>query len=425
MLAVICALIAASAIFAQANQEANVIAVPEIPIIRSPYATDEIFGMDFAAIDALFPRELEVTYENGVIFVKDFGAGLMEYSSGNIFKEMTLVDGYWTVEANERDDANEFVYAYFSDAVNTREGRAWTTSFYNARRDPYITLNDYDNNVSITIGYDYQYVGNSYSVGNCNYADDYRNGVLANHQVTNPFSNELDSITYDADRNLLYISFYFYDGTGWMYYFPDNGWSSSWVSYKPAEAPEGYSAELDIDYYVSLAPAICKKHLTWENGTCTVCGVVCTHQVGMDAQTGNCSDCGTSIANVKLTLANGANSFYLTLEEAIEEASKNTDSTITLLADANPTVTSYFAIEDGKFTIDLNGFDIFSRTNTTLLLFDCTVTVMDDSQEPGYLHEMINMGSDSRLIVNGGVYQDIQMNANTALTFQKGIVVDQ
>ena len=423
VLAAICAVTVFAAVSSHAAED--IIPVPDFPIIRAPYATDEIFAIDLAAIDALFPRELEMTYENGVISVKDFGAGIMKYNNGNIYTEMTLTDGYWTVEVGDRSNLSyEFFYVYSSDSVNTNQGRVWHITYLNDIRDPYIVLTDYDQNVDLTLAYDYEYIGNSYETDTHNYNDTYRNGVLTKHEVSPFAAGDLSNITYDADRNILYISFYFYDDTGWMYYFPEQGWSSSWANYNPVDAPAGYDEELDLDYYRSLAPAICMEH-TWDEGVCSVCSYSCDHRDGILSDSGVCATCNVFVANAKVTLTNGTEQYFSLLEDALTYAADNTDCTVTLLADCTPTVKSWFEVKSGTFTLDLNGFDVLTMSNTSIITGNTYLTIVDDSEQPGALAQMINMNPGSNITINGGIYSNIQTSNNTNLVFLGGTVTEK
>ena len=51
---------------------------PTLPSIDSAYPDTSTFGIDMDAIDAQFPRELEISYTDGVISIKDFGADKAE-----------------------------------------------------------------------------------------------------------------------------------------------------------------------------------------------------------------------------------------------------------------------------------------------------------------------------------------------------------
>jgi hypothetical protein len=59
--------VGATSVDATEEQERETIPVPEVPAIDRPYKTIEELGIDFAAIDAYFPRNIEVKHENGKV----------------------------------------------------------------------------------------------------------------------------------------------------------------------------------------------------------------------------------------------------------------------------------------------------------------------------------------------------------------------
>ena len=69
-------------VFARA-EATDIIPVPEVPAIDRPYKTIEELGIDFEEIDAYFPQNIEIRYEDGKVYVEDFGASSVEiYDSG-------------------------------------------------------------------------------------------------------------------------------------------------------------------------------------------------------------------------------------------------------------------------------------------------------------------------------------------------------
>ncbi|MBR3878935.1 MAG: hypothetical protein IKJ24_02315, partial [Clostridia bacterium] len=96
---IIATMLIGTTVFAGA-EETDIIPVPEVPAIDRPYKTIEELGIDYEKIDAYFPRQIEIRYEGGKVYVEDFGASSVEIYDSGIYDivSLELIDGYWTAE---------------------------------------------------------------------------------------------------------------------------------------------------------------------------------------------------------------------------------------------------------------------------------------------------------------------------------------
>jgi len=124
----------------------------------------------------------------------------------------------------------------------------------------------------------------------------------------------------------------------------------------------------------------------------------------------------------QVTLADGTVSNHATLEEAIAVASENDGSTVKLLADATATEAGWFNITKGNFTIDLNGFDMIAGDDdhTSILMQNANVTMVDESEEPGRLPDLLNVVSGT-LTIKGGSYLHVLPHDESYIYIEGGV----
>ncbi len=229
--------------FAQDTMERDIIPLPEIPAINRPYKTTEELGIDFKAFDEYFPQNIEIRQEDGKIYVEDIGAGCAKFYTSQT-KDLELVDGYWT-----GDIEGDLQFVYFYSYENYREDKYWHVVYHSdGERDPYIILQD----DSVYIGFSNEYATVSYDSGDYFYVDQYTNGVLDTHSVGNRKDTEIVEVYYDVNGEVSYCQLY---TNTYYYYYPNQGWSSSWISFVECDAPVGYE-DIDETYFTVNKPSL-------------------------------------------------------------------------------------------------------------------------------------------------------------------------
>ncbi len=242
-------LIVGAAISASA-QTTDVIPTPELPAINRPYKTIDELGVDFAAIDACFPKNIEVRYEGGKVYIEDIGAGSVEiYDFGiNNYVSLELIDGYWTA-----DIGGEPQFIYFNSFEEYGEDRYWSATYYgDGTREQYVVINDSTKGVYISFAYEYKNATVQYISGDCYYEDRYENGVLYTHGVSNLNDTDMVETIYGINGSLSYGKLY--SGT-YYYYFPGQGWSSTWGEFTAGDTPAGYES-IDETYFTANKPSL-------------------------------------------------------------------------------------------------------------------------------------------------------------------------
>ena len=233
---------------AEASQAREIIPVPELPAIDRPYQTIEELGIDFEAIDACFPQQIEVKREDNTIYVQDIGVGYVDVSASGYF-ELELVDGYWTAGIEGNLD-----FIYFYSFEDWSEERYWNVVYNgDGTRDAYIVIHDEVKNVSVQFSYEYRNVTVLYNLGDYCYEDQYMGGVLSKHIVSNLQDEErVNEAVYDVNGNLNHCRLY---TDTYYYYFPGQGWSSTWGSFTAGETPLGYE-DVDETYFTANKPSL-------------------------------------------------------------------------------------------------------------------------------------------------------------------------
>ena len=239
--------IGAIAVGATEGQERELIPVPDIPAINRPYKTMDDMGIDFAAIDASFPKNIEVRYEGGKVYIKDIGAGSVSIYASD-FCDLELVDGYWTA-----DIEGELQFIYVNSFEDYGEDRYWSATYHgDGTRDPYVVVNDSTKGVYISFTSEYKNATVQYNSGDCYYEDVYSRGVLDEHGVSNINDTDRVEAIYGVNGSLSYGKLY--TGT-YYYYFPGQGWSSTWGEFTAGDTPEGYE-DIDETYFTANKPSL-------------------------------------------------------------------------------------------------------------------------------------------------------------------------
>ena len=232
-------------------KERDIIPVPEAPAIDRPYKSIEELGIDFESIDAYFPKNIEIRYEEGKVCVEDFGASSLEIYDSGIYDyvSLELIDGYWTAELSA---APTIVYVYCSEP--SIDDRILTVAYYgDGHRDQYIRLYDSVISVDVSFAFEYGNVTVIYQSGNYCYEDRYEDGVLDTHGVSNREDEEnTNQVLYGIDGKIRYCTLYI---DGYYHYFPEQGWSSNWEKFVACDAPTGYE-NIDETYFTVNKPSL-------------------------------------------------------------------------------------------------------------------------------------------------------------------------
>lgn len=249
---------------AETTGKREIIEVPSLPLIDRPSLTTDEFNLDIYAIEALFPKEIEVRFEGSNIYAEDIGAEAVTLSCPGGYFVLEFIDGYWTAEIG----TGPFDYIWIHFASSSKSvGVVWSVSYnQNGIRDPYISIRDYDSSVYASLAAAYDYMGFQYLNGDLCYEDKYRHGLLEEHIVQN--FNDYESVCevhYNSENNINYISLY---TNGYYYYFPGQGWSSSWDTYIPCEAPVGYE-DKDETYFTANNQSLICFHTEWIEANCS------------------------------------------------------------------------------------------------------------------------------------------------------------
>ena len=229
----------------------DIIPVPEAPAIDRPYKTIRELGIDYEKIDAYFPQNIEIRYEEGKVYVEDFGASSVDIYDSSIYNyvSLELIDGYWTAELSA---APTIVYVYSYET--SIDDRCLSVAYYgDGNRDQYIRLNDNVIGVDVSFAFEYGNVTVLYQSGNYYYEDRYENGVLNTHGVSNREDKEsINQVLYGIDGKIHYCTLYV---GGYYHYFPEQGWSSNWEYFVACDAPEGYE-NIDETYLTANKPSL-------------------------------------------------------------------------------------------------------------------------------------------------------------------------
>ena len=249
-------------------EEDNRIPIPYVHPVNGAYPDTTSFKLDLAALADTFPEQLEMISDGDILRVKDIGAGGAYYASDSFFEDMQLVDGYWTVEAPGREGFSyeiiQFEYLKPGEELDTN----WLVSYVDGYMDPYIRLinNVTESEISVHPENNYIDVGYYDDRTNTAYDDDYQDGVLIKHSTYRFIGDTRVTVSYGADKKLLYASVV----TGrTVYFLPEFGWSLESDEYVATAAPAGYE-NADADYFTNLLPPVfaCIEH-SWVDATCT------------------------------------------------------------------------------------------------------------------------------------------------------------
>ena len=242
----IATMLVGATVFAGA-EATDIIPVPEVPAIDRPYKTIEELGIDFEEIDAYFPQQIEIRYEGGKVYIKDIGAGSVSIYASD-YRDLELVEGYWTA-----DIEGELQFIYANSFEDDDEDRYWSATYRgDGTRDPHLVLNDTIKGVYISFTSEYNNAVVQYRSGDCYYEDTYSSGVLDTHGVSNPNDTDRVETIYEANGSLAYGKLY---TNTHYYYFPGQGWSSTWSEFTATDTPEGYES-IDETYFTANKPSL-------------------------------------------------------------------------------------------------------------------------------------------------------------------------
>jgi len=225
----------------------DIIPVPEVPAIDRPYKTIWELGIDFEKIDAYFPQNIEIRYEDGKVYIKDIGAGLVSIYASD-YRDLELVDGYWTA-----DIEGELQFIYVNSFEDYGEDRYWSATYRgDGTRDPYLVVNDTTKGVYISFSNEYKSATVQYRSGDYYYEDKYSSGVLDTHGVSNRNDTDRVEAIYEDNGSLAYGKLY---TNTYYYYFPGQGWSSNWGEFTACDTPGGYES-IDETYFTANKPSL-------------------------------------------------------------------------------------------------------------------------------------------------------------------------
>ena len=252
-------------------EESEVFAIPDVTVNKETYLSLEDMGISdiVSQIREHFPEKIEQKYENGVLSVPNVQAASANYYSFVDYKEyeMTLVDGYWTIEIEESVYDDGFGLIEYSG--NDKEWQATYRQGYMeciiihfpqyriVQVYPTFTTFSYFNSDDLLIINEYD-----------------QDGALTINSVRFDSDNLVVVSYYNSNRELEYAEIL--ANGSFCYYLPNQGWSANPYQYQPIDIPEGYE-EIDEEYILSLVP----------------CSIPCEHTELTDEIETVCPDCGT------------------------------------------------------------------------------------------------------------------------------------
>ncbi len=273
MKAMITAIVALATLFTlgilATAEESEVIVIPEIAVEIKTYTTLQEAGIYELVneMKAALPEQIEESYEGGVLTVpnpKAASAQFYSYTDYNMY-DMTLVDGYWTLEIEESMyNEGGLIYYYGIDGE-------WKAEYRRGYRE-YISLYLGDANYSSCLDIYRTHISFIYKINMKNVSNTYDlDGNLIENEVMIS-TGDYDVITvYNQDKQLVYAHVYLND---WHYYFAGQGWSESYNEYIPTDAPAGWE-EADDAYFRRIAPTTIPCDHSWNDDTpktCEICG---------------------------------------------------------------------------------------------------------------------------------------------------------
>ena len=263
-------LIAGVGILAKA-EESEVFTLSDATVNEETHLTLEDMGIiDLVSqLREHFPEKIGQKYENGVLSITNVQAASAYYFSFVDYKdhEMTLVDGYWTIEMEESlyNDGSGLIRYYGTD-------KEWQAIYRQGVLECIIIAFSQDRVLQIyptftTFSYltsDELLITNEYDM----------DGALTVNTVRFD-SNDLILVSYYNSNKEFEYAEIFVNGSAY-YYLSNQGWSSNRQEYQSIDIPEGYE-EIDEEYILSLVP----------------CTIPCAHTELTDEIEAVCPDCDT------------------------------------------------------------------------------------------------------------------------------------
>ncbi len=240
--------------------ESNTITLPEFSFPNVTYKNLSDYGLPIEEFKTLFPETIEMKVENGVLYVKDIGAAeasVFCYKTSNRLY-MTLVDGYWTTTVTDKDTEGSLL-------IELSGEQYWTVGYTDGKINRNIWFATPGNTKYIDIYLYENMVDIAYSLGDYFVINRYENGVLVNHEAKMFYDDgTFATVTYDADKNPINATVY----KNGYYYLLEQGWSSSYFSYDPISAPEGYE-DATLETFAELIPDDIYCDHDFKPATCT------------------------------------------------------------------------------------------------------------------------------------------------------------
>ncbi len=247
-------------------EQSEVFILSDVTVNEETHLTLEDMGIsDFVSqIREHFPQTIEQKYENGVLSIPNVQAVSASYYSFADYNnyEMTLVDGYWTIEIDESvyNDGFGLIRYYGTDEewqaiYRQGEMECITIAFSQARVvQIYPTFTTF-----LYVNSDDLQITNEYDL----------DGALTINSVRFDSNDLVLTSYYNSNKEFKYAEI-LVNGS-FYYYLSNQGWSSNYHQYLPIDPPQGWE-EVDDKYFMNITPCtiIC-KHTEWTDETETVC----------------------------------------------------------------------------------------------------------------------------------------------------------
>ena len=242
----------------------------EYPAISIPETIPETLaevGIDNAAIWNSVPAELEATYENGILKIKDVGfsyIGIHAYYNYTWYYPV-LEDGYYVVEIPE-----EAYYGDDCDVSITLGGL--DVSYCDMKLSSIGLYDDLIENSQIDSKYIHLTGAGELLIGywltnDMSIAAYYEDGVYSEGYAQKDWDQISITNYYDYDGRFLYTSHADYEISSWTYYLSGQGWSGYYPDYVPTDAPEALK-DYTVGQLMALAPSFGLCDHSWVDANC-------------------------------------------------------------------------------------------------------------------------------------------------------------
>lgn len=246
------------------------VTLPEYTYPGLAYPTFAETGIPYDQLINLFPETLDIKYEAGILYVKDLGAAVADFTDrlSYAYHEAELVDGYWqfAVTAEEYDAGGN---------LSLRTGNhSWNVEYDINGKRKFVSFTTFFANCSKIItfypedGYGEQYVQLDYDlIAGLRITDVYQAGVLTDQTVALHSDSSSLWAKYDSNGNIRYFDVSI-NGTGdYISYIPSKGWSTESWEYTPVDAPAGYE-DATLESLLATVPTNIGCAHQWEGPIC-------------------------------------------------------------------------------------------------------------------------------------------------------------